>query len=152
MTLAATLAGFYAGVTLGQFLEDRTAGDRHPHPLTELILVRSVVIGLALVTLLVGELLPRRIALHWPEQIATRLARPMIGFSILAGPLVRSLGAADRFPGPARWESRSTTRPPTTPEEIKSLLWEGTQAGVFEEAEHEIFKCVFRFCDRRARA
>ena len=146
MAMSSTLAVLYAGLTLGRFLDDRAAGGRHTHPLNELILVGSVWIGLALVTSLVGELLPRRIAPHWPEQIAMRLARPMLGFSILTGPLVRSLGATTEFL--ARLVGiPSTTRPPTTPEEIKDLLREGTQAGVFEEAEHEIFKRVFRFCE-----
>jgi putative hemolysin len=151
MALAGTLAGVYAGITLSHFLDGRKAEARHALPVADALVVGGVVVVLTLITLLVGELLPRRIALQSPEQIATRLARPMIAFSTLTGPLVRSLGATTdllaRLVG-----VRSASRPSITPEEIKGLLWEGTQAGVFEEAEHEIFKRVFRFCERRARA
>jgi putative hemolysin len=151
VTLAATLASVYAGATLARLAEDRGAGANRALPLLEPILAIGVVAGLTLILLLAGELLPRRIALCWPEPIAARLARPMIVLTKLTGPLVRSLGAATEFL--ARLVGvKAEARPPTTPEEIKGLLWEGTQAGVFEEAEYEIFKRVFRFCERRARA
>lgn len=151
VTLAGSLAGVYAGLTLGEFLDAPAAEDRTPHPIRDLVLVGGVVLALAVLTLLLGDLLPRRIALLWPEQIAARLARPMIAFSVVTGPLVRIFGStADLL---ARLVGvRSTVRPAITPEEIKGLLWEGTQAGVFDRAEHEIFKRVFRFCERRARA
>jgi putative hemolysin len=151
VTLAATLASVYAGVTLAHLTEDGRGGARQAKPLSESLLVLAVVAGLALVLLLAGELLPRRIALCWPEPIAARLARPMIVLTKVTSPLVRALGAATEFL--ARLVGvKAAERPPTTPEEIKGLLWEGTQAGVFEEAEYEIFKRVFRFCERPARA
>jgi putative hemolysin len=151
VTLAATLASVYAGVTLARLAEERGAGASQAHPLFEPILAIGVVAGLTLILLLAGELLPRRIALGWPEPIAARLARPMMVLTRLSGPLVHALGAATEFL--ARLVGvKAAERPPTTPEEIKGLLWEGTKAGVFEEAEYEIFKRVFRFCERRARA
>jgi putative hemolysin len=150
MSLAATLAGVYVGITIARLVEEHAPGHRRISQISEFLLVGGIVFVVAVLILLVGELLPRRIALHWPEPIAARLARPMTAFSILAGPLVRSLGSVTEFL--ARLIGVQSTLPPTTPEEIKNLLREGTQAGVFEEAEHEIFKRVFRFCERRARA
>ena len=52
-------------------------------------------------TLLLGELLPRKIALHWPERIACWIARPMAIFAMMAGPLSRCLETDDRVVGPA---------------------------------------------------
>ncbi len=91
----------------------------------------------------------RRIAQRWPEQIA-RAARPSAD----------RRSRSDRSPGPTHWAAwrnslpdssavQSATRPPITHEEIKGLVWEGAQAGVFDEAEHEILKRAFRFCERR---
>src|SRR5271157_672072 len=99
---------------------------------------------------LLGELLPRKIALHWPERIACGIARPMAVFAMLAGPLSKSLETMTELL--ARLLGvQSTARPPVTQEEIEGLLWEGTKAGVFEEAEYDIFRRVFRFCERRGR-
>jgi putative hemolysin len=146
-TLAATVAAVYVGVCVQRFLE-RARGESG---FLLGITVGVVVAGITVATLLLGGLLPRKIGLHRPEPIACLLARPMVVFSMLTGPLVRCLeGTTDLL---ARLLGVQTAaRPPITQEEIKGLLWEGTKAGVFEEAEHDIFKRVFRFCERRARA
>ncbi len=146
VNLAGTMLGVYAGIWIGQVLVSMRAQTGR-----FLWTTAFIVVVIALATFLLGELLPRRIALHRPEQIACWLARPTAVCLRLAGPLMKSLvGATDlltRLLG-----VQSAARPPITPEEIKGLLREGTRAGVFEEAEHDIFKRVFRFCERRARA
>jgi putative hemolysin len=151
ITLAATAAGSYAGACLGQFLKHNSGGSHAALTQVQIVVIGVVFLAFVLTTFLLGELIPRRIALHHPEQVATWLARPVEIFSLLSGPLMRALGTATdalvRLLG-----AQPLSRPAVTQEEIKGLLWEGTKAGVFDEAEHEIFKRVFRFCDRRARA
>ncbi len=151
ITLAATAAGFYAGACLGQFLKHGSAGSHAALTQFQSVVIAVVFLAFVLATFLVGELVPRRIALHRPEQVAAWLARPLEIFSLLTSPLVRALSTPTDFVM-RMLGARPLSRPLITPEEIKGLLGEGTRAGVFDEAEHEIFKRVFRFCDRRARA
>jgi putative hemolysin len=147
IALAGTAAGIYAGVCAWRLLgqAEGGAGNFARAAAGGILLCSTVAI------LLFGEILPRKIASHWPERIACGLARPAAAFSFLADPLARLLGGtADLL---ARLVGvRPAARPAVTHEEIKGLLWEGMKAGVFEEAEHDILKRVFRFLQRRARA
>jgi putative hemolysin len=107
-----------------------------------------VVLGIAFVSIVLGELVPKRIALHNPERIAAILAGPMLVVSTLFKPLVWLLGRITDFvlktmgvePG---------NEPPVTEEEIQLLIDQGTQAGVFEEAEHDMVEGVFSLADQR---
>lgn len=107
-----------------------------------------VVIAITFVSIVLGELVPKRIALHNPERIASTLAGPMIVVSRLFKPFVWLLGRITDFvlklmgiqPG---------TEPPVTEEEIQLLIDQGTQAGVFEEAEHDMVEGVFSLGDQR---
>jgi putative hemolysin len=84
-----------------------------------------------------------------PERIAAAAARPLRGLSVVAVPVVRLLGFSTEIVLRVL-RVRTGTRPPDTEEEVKVLLKEGTQAGVFEPAEHDMIKRVFRLGDRRA--
>jgi putative hemolysin len=106
------------------------------------------VIAITLVSIVFGELVPKRIALHNPERIASTLAGPMMTVSKLFKPLVWFLGRATdlvlRMMG-----VRPGNEPPVTEEEIQLLIDQGTQAGVFEEAEHDMVEGVFSLADQR---
>ena len=148
--VGATLAGTLAGVCAGFWVRESLGPPTGDSVIRSVITISGVVAGITVASLLLGELLPRKIAQHWPERIACSIARPMAAFAMAAGPVSRCLEATTEllarllgFP--------STARPPVTQEEIKGLLWEGTKAGVFEEAEYDIFRRVFRFCERRGR-
>jgi putative hemolysin len=107
-----------------------------------------VVICITFLSILFGELVPKRIALHNPEQFASALASPMIVVSKLFAPIVWLLGKLTNIilnilgvkPG---------NEPPVTEEEIQLLIDQGTQAGVFEEAEHDMVEGVFSLGDQR---
>jgi len=107
-----------------------------------------VVVVITFVSIILGELVPKRIALHNPERIASTLAGPMILVSKLFAPFVWLLGRITDFvlrvlgikPG---------NEPPVTEEEIQLLIDQGTQAGVFEEAEHDMVEGVFSLGDQR---
>jgi putative hemolysin len=117
-------------------------------PYAESLATGTVVILITTLSLLVGELIPKRLALHSPERIAASIARPMALVSKLFTPLVWLLGQATDLTlkmigiNPAE-ES------PVTEEEIQLLIGQGTEAGVFEEAEQEMVEGVFSLSDSR---
>ncbi|HEX5807667.1 MAG TPA: hemolysin family protein [Anaerolineales bacterium] len=117
-------------------------------PYAESLALAIVVIVITFVSIVLGELVPKRIALHNPERIASLLAGPMIFVSKLFKPFVWLLGRITDLilklmgvePG---------NEPPVTEEEIQLLIDQGTQAGVFEEAEQDMVEGVFSLADQR---
>jgi putative hemolysin len=96
----------------------------------------------------VGELVPKRLALNNPEQIASRVARPMQFLSRLASPIVRVLTASSAFLL-RLLRIKPPAHPPVTEEEVKIMIDQGMQAGVFEEAEHDLVDNIFRLADQK---
>lgn len=151
ITLLSCLAGVYAGAALqaelGRSIERGGASLAYRVPLG----IACIAAVLALVTLFLGDLIPRRVALHRPERIARRVAGPSRVLVALLGSVVGALTAAAglmlRGVG-----IRPSTEATITEESVQELMQEGTRAGVFEPAEHEMVKRVLRFGDRRARA
>jgi putative hemolysin len=148
ITLVSVLVGAVGAIRLSQPL----SGILAPVPALALY-ADSVAFGLAilaitLVFIVLGELVPKRIALQNPERIATILAGPMVVISGLFKPFVWILGKISDFvlkllgiqPG---------KEPPVTEEEIQLLIDQGTQAGVFEEAEQDMVEGVFSLADQR---
>lgn len=117
-------------------------------PYSDAIGLGIVVLGITYLTLIFGELAPKRLALHSPERIAASVAAPMRALSTLAGPVVGLLGGSTdlvlRLLG-----ARLAEEVPVTQEEIAVLIEQGQQAGVFEAAEQEIVESVFRLAERR---
>jgi putative hemolysin len=148
ITLVGTIAGVYAGTVIWQI---RAAWDPAHSGLFTWLVMAGMVAAIAALGFLVGRLLPRKFALHEPERIACWIAGPMSVFMRIAGPVAWCLESLTKLLA-GLFGVESPARPAVTPEQIKGLLWEGTKAGVFEQSEHEIFKRVFRFCERRARA
>ncbi len=150
-TLLGALAGAYGGATLVPPLS-RTIERIGPlAPFHQGLALGLVIVAITLTSLVVGDLVPRRIALSRPERIARILSLPIRAVSIVAMPIVGFLSAATDLALRALG-IRPAHEPPITEEEISVLLQEGTKAGVFEAGEHEMIKRVFRFSDRRARA
>ena len=151
ITLLGALAGVYGGATLEPELS-RAIGQNGPlDPYRTAIGIGVVALGITAATLVLGEFVPKRLALHWPEPIAGLVARPIRALATATNPLVGALSAATdlalRVVG-----IRAQPELPVTEEEIQVLMREGTKAGVFEEAEQEMVKRVLRFGDRRARS
>ena len=105
-----------------------------------------VIAAIGVASLILGELVPKRIGLIYPEAIARWSSRPMQWLAIAALPLVRLLASTtDALVKPF---GRSTTDdPPVTEEEIKGLMRQGTSAGVFEAGESHIVARVFNLDD-----
>lgn len=112
------------------------------------IALTVVVIGLTYFSVVVGELVPKQLGLLAPEKTASLIAPPMNVLSRLAGPLVWLLSASSSFllrlMGATRKEES-----PVTDEEIKVLMEQGSEAGVFHQSEQAIVSNVLRLDDQR---
>ena len=151
ITLMGALAGAYGGATLVPALS-RAIGESEPvGPYRVAIAVGVVALGITLATLVLGELVPRRVAQNRPEPIAGLVSWPTRLLAMLANPIVGALSAATDF-ALRGVGIRPAPEPPVTEEAIRVLMKEGTEAGVFEEVEHAMVKRVLRFGDRRARS
>jgi putative hemolysin len=148
ITLVGVLAGTFAGATLAEELANSLGQIPRLVPYRETIGLGIVVLGITYLSLVIGELVPKRLALNNPERIAARIARPMKRLSSLAAPLVRLLSwSTDLVLRLLR--VRPSEEPPVSEDEIQIMIEQGTQAGVFEEAEQEMVKGVFRLGERR---
>ena len=107
-----------------------------------------VVVLITTLSLLVGELIPKRLALHSPERVAAAMAGPMIFISRIFTPLVWLLGKVTGFALKALG-IKPSTEPPVTEEEIQLLIDQGTEAGVIEEAEQDMVEGIFSLSDSR---
>jgi len=152
VTLIAVLSGTFGEATLGDQLE-RQLGNypgfaaRYAH----VISMAVVVIGISYFSLILGELVPKRIALLYPERIAAALARLMRAISRVGAPIEWFLSASTDFVLrllPVRAQGIA----PVTDEEISFMLREGTATGHIPEAETAIVEMALRLGDRRASA
>lgn len=120
-------------------------------PYSETIASVIAIVAITCLTLIIGELVPKRLALNNPERIASAVAPSMQVLSKFASPIVHLLSLATdavlRLLG-----MRPSTEPQVTEEEIKVLIEQGTEAGTFEEAEQDMLNRVFRLGDRRVSA
>lgn len=105
-----------------------------------------VVAAITYVTIIFGELVPKRIGQIYPEQIARWSSRPMRWLSKAAGPFVRVLSASTQ--AILKLLAIDTTARPMTEEEIAHSLEEGVEAGVIEQHEHQMVRNVFHLDDR----
>lgn len=110
-----------------------------------LFLVVSFITYLSLV---IGELVPKRLALIRPEKMAQRVARPMAILSFLASPLVSLLTiSSDLLLRLLR--IKPSNEPVVSEEEVKMMIREGTTAGVFNRAEKDIVERTFQLDDKQ---
>jgi len=151
ITLIAMLTGAFGGATISEHLAAQLRTIPIIAPYSEVLSLALVVIGLTYLSLIIGELAPKRLALHNPERIASIVAGPMRFLSLLTFPIVRLLSFSTdlvlRVLG-----VKPPSESPVTEEEIQVLLQEGTEAGVFEEAEQDMVEGVFRLGERRVSA
>jgi putative hemolysin len=148
ITLVGILAGAFGGARIAEPLADALRPVPGVGPYSETLSLGLVVVGIAYLSLIVGELVPKQLALTSPERLAAAVAGPMRLVSRLASPAVRllsrSTAAVLRL-----FRVRPVPEPPVTESEIRLMMQQGAQAGVFEAAEHEMVQGVFRLGDRR---
>lgn len=149
ITLIGILAGVYGGANLSAHLTvilQRIPGLR-VH--SEGIALTIVVLSLTYLSLVIGELVPKRLALSDPEGIATLMAVPLLYLSRLVYPIVNLLGVSTDFILSFLGIATTITESPVTQEEIKVMLKQGQEAGMFEEVEHDMVERVLQLGDRK---
>lgn len=151
ITLIGILAGAIGGAAIAEHM---TAGLTRltGHPQTsESIAVAIVVVAITFLSVVVGELVPKRLALGRPERIAAAVAVPMRWLTRLAYPVVRILNAATH--GLLRLVRIDTAaEPAVTEDDLRLLIRHGGEAGLLDQAEQHMLEQVLRLGDRRADA
>ena len=152
ITLIGILAGAFGGATLSDELTQLLAPLPVIGPYSRGVALFLVVGTITYFSVVLGELVPKRLALRNPERIAASVARPMHLLSRLARPLVYLLSIATTFFLRVLGVRGDVSEATVTEEEIKLLLEQGAQTGVFEPAEREMVEGIFRFGDRQLRS
>lgn len=148
ITLIGILAGAFGGATIAQLLAVPLAEVPLIGPYSTGVSFFLVVAAITYFSIVIGELIPKSLALSAPEKIAVAVSRPMSMLSGLAAPVVWILTAPTVLILKLL-RVRASVEPPVTDEEIKGLIDAGTKAGVFEEKEQDLFESVIRLGDQR---
>ncbi|MBW4642299.1 MAG: hemolysin family protein [Goleter apudmare HA4340-LM2] len=147
ISLIGILTGAFGGATIATRLGIYVRLVPFLAPYSEAISFGIVVLLITYFSLIIGELVPKRLALNHPESIAATVAIPMRALAAVASPAVYLLSTSTemvlRMLG-----ITASTEPQVTEEEIKILIEQGTEAGTFEEAEQDMVERVFRLGDR----
>lgn len=148
ITLIGTMAGAFGGATVAEKLAVKLNTLPHIAPYGESVAITIVVVVITILTIILGELVPKRLALTNPEMFAAAMAPLMKTIAKVASPVVRFLSwSTDQIlkllPKPHANEKDSAE------EEIMVLMEQGTEAGTFEETEQEMMEGVFELGDRR---
>ena len=148
ITLVGILAGAFGGATVAEGLAVYLKNYPLIAPYSNALSITFVVLIITYLTLILGELVPKQVALNKAEAIASKVAKPMLFLSTLARPLVVILSVSTEAVLRIM-RVQKLKGPPVTEEEIKIMLEEGTEAGVFEEAELSMIEGVLEIGDLR---
>lgn len=147
ITLVGILAGAFGGATIAEELGGLLAAIPAIGPYAEGIAFTLVVAVITYLSLIIGELVPKRIALADPERIARLVAGPLQTLSRVGGPVVRLLTASTNLAARLlRLHQRNTTV--VTDEDVRALVAQGRAAGDIPSREEEIVERVLRLGDR----
>lgn len=146
ITAIGTLSGAFGGQALAGPVSDFLAGFPLLAPYADTIAIGLIVAGLTYVTLILGELVPKRLALARAESIATFVALPLRWLSIASAPAVAFINLSTNLV--LRLLPKGSKQPEVTDEEVRVLMQEGAAAGEFLEAEREIVEMTLRLGDR----
>jgi putative hemolysin len=151
ITLIGIVAGAFGEATLARVLGSALSAIPSLTPYASAIATGVVVLGVTYTTLVIGELVPKRLALNDPERIAAAVAKPMETLSTIARPIVWLLSvstdAVVRLLG-----TKPSEQPDVTTEEIETLVEHGTELGVFEKSERDMIESVLRLDEWRVDA
>ncbi|WP_342628120.1 hemolysin family protein [Nguyenibacter vanlangensis] len=151
ITLVSILEGTYGGTQIEAGLTPWLGGFALLRPFAPELSIAIVVVSITSLMLVLGELVPKQLALRHPEIIAARLSLLLEGLARLVRPAVWVLGRSSnlvlRLMGVG-----SATREALTEEELKAYIAEGAQSGVLEQAERDMIERLLRLADRPVRA
>lgn len=147
ISLVGVLTGAIGGVTLSKSLTEVLVRIPAISGAAESISLILVSLAITYFSLVIGELIPKRIGLNNPEKIASTVAKPMRLLSRLTQPVVWFLSKSTDL-GIKILGIQANDDTPVTEEEVKGMIEQGTISGVFEESEQNIVESVFRMSDR----
>jgi putative hemolysin len=151
ITLIGIFAGAYSGATLSEPLAEALRRIPALAPVAGTLAFALVVVATTYVSLIIGELVPKRLALRNAEGIAAFVSGPMTFLAAVGKPIVWFLRVStEAVLGLLRLRGEAPSS--VTEEEVKAMIAEGTDAGVFHEAERELLEGVIRFADRPLRS
>ena len=151
ITLVGVLSGAFSGATLGARLSNTLQAQGLSVSLADALGVGSVVMAITYLSLIIGELVPKQIALRDAEGVAVRVAPAMVLLSRVAAPLVWLLDASGRAVL-AMLGQKGETEERVTEEEVRTIIAEAESAGVLESEERDMIAGVMRLADRTAKA
>ncbi len=147
ITLIAILTGVYSGEKFGMYLKPSLERIEFIRPFADTTATIIIVVIVTFLSIIFGELIPKRIALMKAERIAKTIATPMLFFARIIHPIVWLLNVTSnvffRFLNIKRTKDDAVTE-----DEIKAFIIEGAEAGTIEEAEQEIIERLFHLGDR----
>ncbi|MCO5232488.1 MAG: hemolysin family protein [Chitinophagales bacterium] len=148
ITLIGILTGIYSGDSLTQPLQNWLSTFSTIVPYAHPLAVALIVVIITFFSIVFGELIPKRIAMMFPESIASVVATPMKILSTIARPFIWLLTATNEFVlavfGLDNQQSEHISE-----EEIKAIIQESTTAGEIQEIEQDIVERVFSMGDRK---
>jgi putative hemolysin len=153
MTVVASMASVIAGAGAVRFLEPivSQALPAAVHDWAEAVALTITVVLISYLTLIIGELVPKSLALRHSERLASLTGRPIHRLSRLASPLVKLLTVSTDAVLRLLGQSAGAQEAFTSEEEVKHMVHEGAQHGIFDEAERQLIHSVFEFTDTSVR-
>lgn len=148
ITLVGILSGAFGATTLGLKLGDELARFPILEPYGDALGIGIIVVSMTYLSLIVGELVPKRIALSNPEGISATIARPMQMLARITRPVVSFLSSSTDAVA-SLLGVQDDERPPVTEDEIRVLLRRGQEVGIVEEKERTVIHRAFQLTDRR---
>lgn len=147
ITLIAILTGVYSGERFGSYLQPVFERSEFLRPYADAIATSIIVIIVTFLSIIFGELIPKRFALINPEKIAKKAAAPMYIFAKITHPIVWLLSRTSNLFFKL-FNIKQKKDDSVTEEEIKAIISEGTEAGTIEEEEKEMIERIFHLGDR----
>ena len=151
ITLVGILAGAFGGATVARWLAVQLANVPGVGSYAEPISVGVVVVLVTYLSLVIGELVPKQLALRDAEAVAARMAGPLTTLARVAAPLVSVLSVSTNAVLKVM-RVQPASEPDVSEEEVRLMLAQATAQGIFEPMEEEIVDQVFRLADRKAGA
>ena len=147
ITLIGIFAGAFSGATIAEKIGSYLGTFPFLAPYSKTIGVGIVVVSLTYISLVIGELVPKRLALGNAERIAPSVSPVMRTLSTIASPIVHLLSVSTNLVIKLLGV-KSLPKPTTTPEEIRVLVQIGRESGIFEESEQDMIEGVLRLDER----
>jgi putative hemolysin len=151
ITLIGILTGAYGGATIAESLGNQFDTIPAISPYGHLLAVAVVVVIITYLSLVLGELVPKRIALAAPERIAMMVSGPLVLVAMVGKPIVSLLNVSGSIVLRIL-RIRESDKDAVTEEEVRSVIAEGTASGVIDPVEHKMLEGVLRLADRPVRA